>query len=110
MNKVILISIDGMRPDGVLNCGNPYVQELMKIGSHALDARTVMPHRDVGFLGQGFHGRRDRHIPELGNIGFREAGLGKGVLYLKVTHGTAAQHQGSGKGHKQAANFHIIPP
>ena len=43
MNKVILISIDGMRPDGVLNCGNPYVQELMKIGSHALDARTVIP-------------------------------------------------------------------
>ena len=43
MNKVILISIDGMRPDGVLNCGNPYVQELMKKGSHALDARTVIP-------------------------------------------------------------------
>ena len=22
-NKVILISVDGMRPDGFLNCGNP---------------------------------------------------------------------------------------
>ena len=43
MNKVILISIDGMRPDGVLNCGNPYVQELIRMGSHALDARTVVP-------------------------------------------------------------------
>lgn len=43
MNKVILISIDGMRPDGALQCGNPYVQELIKKGSHALDARTVMP-------------------------------------------------------------------
>ena len=43
MNKVILISIDGMRPDGVLNCGNPYVEKLMQTGSYALDARTVIP-------------------------------------------------------------------
>ena len=43
MKKVILISIDGMRPDGVLNCGNPFVEELKKMGSHALDARTVIP-------------------------------------------------------------------
>lgn len=28
MNKVILISIDGMRPDGLTGCGNPYVKEL----------------------------------------------------------------------------------
>ena len=27
-NKVILISIDGMRPDGLRACGNPYVKEL----------------------------------------------------------------------------------
>ena len=25
MDKVILISIDGMRPDGLLNCGNEFV-------------------------------------------------------------------------------------
>ena len=43
MNKVILISIDGMRPDGALKCGSPYVEELMRIGSYALDAQTVMP-------------------------------------------------------------------
>lgn len=43
MNKVILISIDGMRPDGLLKCGNPYVGELMKKASFTLDARTVMP-------------------------------------------------------------------
>lgn len=42
-NKVILISIDGMRPDGVTGCGNPYVNELMKIGSFTLNARTVFP-------------------------------------------------------------------
>ena len=28
--KVILISIDGMRPDGLKQCGNPYVKELEK--------------------------------------------------------------------------------
>ena len=28
--KVILISVDGMRPDGLLQCGNPFVEELMK--------------------------------------------------------------------------------
>lgn len=42
-NKVILISIDGMRPDGVLGCGNPFVQQMMALGSHALDATTVFP-------------------------------------------------------------------
>ncbi len=41
--KVILVSIDGMRPDGLLQCGNPYVQELMKRASYTLDARTVFP-------------------------------------------------------------------
>ena len=43
MNKVILISIDGMRPDGVVNCGNPFTEELMKRGSYTLNAQTVMP-------------------------------------------------------------------
>lgn len=43
MNKVILISIDGMRPDGALQCGHPFVQEMMRRGAYALDAQTVMP-------------------------------------------------------------------
>ena len=42
-NKVILISIDGMRPDGVMQCGNPYVEELMRTASYTLDAKTVFP-------------------------------------------------------------------
>ena len=29
-NKVLLISIDGMRPDGLQQCGNPYLKELEK--------------------------------------------------------------------------------
>ena len=42
-SKVILISIDGMRPDGLLGCGNSYVYELKKIGSYTFDAKTVFP-------------------------------------------------------------------
>lgn len=29
-NKVILISIDGMRPDGPEGCGNPFVEQMKK--------------------------------------------------------------------------------
>lgn len=43
MEKVILISIDGMRPDGLLSCGHPFVNEMMKIASYSLTAQTVMP-------------------------------------------------------------------
>lgn len=43
MEKVILISIDGMRPDGFLACGNPYTEELQRISAHSLSARTVWP-------------------------------------------------------------------
>ena len=42
-NKVILISIDGMRPDGLIKCNNPYVDELKKMASYTFDARTVFP-------------------------------------------------------------------
>lgn len=41
--KVILISIDGMRPDGVMNCGHSFVREMMRKGSYTLNARTVFP-------------------------------------------------------------------
>jgi len=42
-NKVILISIDGMRPDGVMQCGHPFVQQMMQMGSYTLTAQTVLP-------------------------------------------------------------------
>ena len=42
-NKVILVSIDGMRPDGFLSCKNTFCDEMMKIGSYVLDAKTVYP-------------------------------------------------------------------
>lgn len=41
--KVILISIDGMRPDGFLACGNPFIHEMMRRGAYTLNARTVFP-------------------------------------------------------------------
>lgn len=41
--KVILISIDGMRPDGFTQCGSPFAAELMRRGSYTLAARTVFP-------------------------------------------------------------------
>lgn len=43
LNKVILISVDGMRPDGFLNCGNPYIEEIMKKAYYTLDGKTVFP-------------------------------------------------------------------
>jgi len=43
MNKVILISIDGMRADAVTSCGNPFVEEMMKHGAYTLNAQTVFP-------------------------------------------------------------------
>ncbi len=42
-NKVILISIDDMRPDGLELCKNTYVDELKKIASYTFGARTVFP-------------------------------------------------------------------
>ena len=42
-NKVILISIDGMRPDGLKECGNAYVSELEKISAYSYTASSMMP-------------------------------------------------------------------
>ena len=41
--KVILISIDGMRPDGLKICGNPYVNELEKLCSYTYNASSMNP-------------------------------------------------------------------
>jgi len=35
--------VDGMRPDGLLQCGNPYVEQLMKESSYTLSARSAQP-------------------------------------------------------------------
>ena len=56
MEKVILISIDGMRPDAFLACGNPYAEELRRISAHTLDAVTVMPSLTLPCHMSMFHG------------------------------------------------------
>jgi predicted AlkP superfamily pyrophosphatase or phosphodiesterase len=43
MEKVILISIDGMRPDGFLACGNPFIEKMMGMASYTLEGKTVFP-------------------------------------------------------------------
>lgn len=41
--KVILISIDGMRPDGLLACGHPFVETMLKTASYTLNGTSVFP-------------------------------------------------------------------
>jgi len=43
MEKVILISIDGMRADGLKQCGNQYLDELLKESTYSFSERTVVP-------------------------------------------------------------------
>ncbi|MBR6209166.1 MAG: alkaline phosphatase family protein [Oscillospiraceae bacterium] len=43
MSLVHLILIDGMRPDSLAACGNPYVQDLLENSLYSLEAKTVMP-------------------------------------------------------------------
>ena len=42
-NKVILVSIDGMRPDGLTACGHPFVKELMQKSSYSMKASSMIP-------------------------------------------------------------------
>ena len=42
-SKVILISVDGMRPDGFLACGNPFIHDMMRRSYHTLTGQTVLP-------------------------------------------------------------------
>lgn len=41
--KVILVLVDGMRPDALLTCGHPFVETLKEIGTCYFSAQTVMP-------------------------------------------------------------------
>ena len=42
-NPILLISVDGMRPDGLLQADTPCADRLIATGSHSLKAQTVMP-------------------------------------------------------------------
>jgi len=43
MEKVVLLLVDGMRPDGLLECGHPFVETLLKESRHDLNTKTVYP-------------------------------------------------------------------
>ncbi|MBQ7637944.1 MAG: alkaline phosphatase family protein [Clostridia bacterium] len=42
-DKVILVLVDGMRPDGLLQCSHPFVERMKKLAAYSLTAQTVMP-------------------------------------------------------------------
>ncbi len=41
--KVLLILVDGMRPDAIEACDHPFLRELWKESSYSMKAKTVMP-------------------------------------------------------------------
>lgn len=41
--KVVLVLVDGLRPDGLVGCKNPFAEKIIAESSHALDAATVFP-------------------------------------------------------------------
>ena len=43
MKKVVLILVDGMRPDSLVLCGNPFVKEMEAHSVYTLKGQTVMP-------------------------------------------------------------------
>ena len=43
MEKVVMILVDGMRPDGMMECGHPFPAKLIEKSSYSLNAQTVKP-------------------------------------------------------------------
>ena len=62
MEKVVLVLVDGMRPDGLLQCGHPFVEKLLANSAHDMNARTVYPSITLPCHMSLFHGvAPDRH-------------------------------------------------
>ena len=41
--KVILVLVDGMRPDGMMGCGNAFAEKIVSESTYSLAGRTVIP-------------------------------------------------------------------
>ena len=41
--KVLLILVDGMRPDSLEVCGHTFINKMKESGSYTANAQTVMP-------------------------------------------------------------------
>ena len=54
-DKVVVILVDGLRPDGLTQCGHPFVQKLLDNAAYALDAKTVIPSVTLPCLMSLFH-------------------------------------------------------
>ncbi len=62
MNKVLMILVDGMRPDAIEKCGSSFAAEVCKSGLYFNNARTVMPSVTLPCHMSLFHGvEPDRH-------------------------------------------------
>ncbi len=42
-NTIVLALVDGMRPDGLLSCGHPFVEKLISLSASSMEARTCYP-------------------------------------------------------------------
>lgn len=42
-NKIVLVLVDGMRPDGIEKCGHPFCEKLIEESTVSMNAQTVMP-------------------------------------------------------------------
>lgn len=56
MKKVLLILVDGMRPDSLEKCGNPYAEKLISASIYAPNTQTVMPSVTLPCHMSLFHG------------------------------------------------------
>ena len=54
--KVILISIDGMRPDGFLKCGSEHIDDILEKSTYSLKASTIFPSSTLPCHFSLFHG------------------------------------------------------
>lgn len=41
--KIVLVLVDGMRPDGMMQCGSAFPEKLLSMSSYSLEAQTVLP-------------------------------------------------------------------
>ncbi len=68
MNKVLLILVDGMRPDSLAACGHPFVGEMLAHSTSFLSAQTVMPSVTLPCHMSLFHSVTPQRHGILGNV------------------------------------------
>ena len=60
--KIVMVLVDGMRPDGMMGCGNPFAERLLARSAYSLCAETVLPSSTLPCHMSLFHSvSPDRH-------------------------------------------------